>query len=417
MSNILIKWLYHEYKGNTPSVKTFDHKIWPALVGMLFVLLLSTTGTSATPPSQQEAERKLASVQAQIQKVQRKLDEDRGEYGKMERELRETERLIGQIDRRLDDAETGLQNSRQRIQELKTQQQQLLQQLSRHRGILRTQARAEYLYSGQEKLKLLLNQQDPVMISRMLVYYDYLHRARTREMEEARKVLRSINQVQDEILEQQDLTIQSQNKLLHEKQQLQQQQRKKESVLAKLSASVSAEQVKLTYLEKDEQQLRELIRNLQKALVGIADIDQKKEFRESKGKLFWPVVGKPNNRFGQRRSEAYSKLNWQGVFIPSNAGNNVRSIFHGRVVFAEWMRGFGLLIIIDHGDNYMSLYGHNQSLYKKPGEWVDAGERIAKVGNSGGNTRTGLYFEIRKQGEPINPGIWCVKPVPVSRLD
>ena len=160
-----------------------------------------------------------------------------------------------------------------------------------------------------------------------------------------------------------------------------------------------------------KKKLKKLIENLQDVLTNApTEAGRQEKFYRFKGKLFWPVVGKPSNRFGQRRNEVQGKLNWRGVFIPSNEGNNVRSIFYGRVVFAEWLRGFGLLIIISHGDGYMSLYGHNQSLYKKPGEWVAAGERIATVGNSGGNARTGLYFEIRKQGKPVNPSIWCVRP-------
>ena len=116
------------------------------------------------------------------------------------------------------------------------------------------------------------------------------------------------------------------------------------------------------------------------------------------------------------RNICQSKLNWQGVFIPSNEGNNVRSIYHGRVAFAEWMRGLGLLIIVDHGDGFMSLYGHNQSLFKQVGEWVDAGERIANVGRSGGNNKSGLYFEIRKQGDPVNPAKWCAKPASSRKI-
>ncbi len=369
----------------------------PILIVALFVSLLSVIGVSAAPPSQQEAQKKLAGVQARIQDTQRKLD-------KLERELREAEKSIGQINRRLDSNATALKSGQQRLHALKARREHLLNESSRHHDVLRMQAKIEYLYSGQEKLKLLLNQQDPAMVSRMLIYYDYLRRARTRKIERAKQVLQSIHQIQSDILKQQNLTKRIQDDLLHERQQLQRQQRKRESVRAGLGASLKKD-------EKHEKQLQELIENLQDALVNVpTEAGRQEKFYKLKGKLFWPVVGKPSNRFGQRRNEVQGKLNWRGVFIPSNEGNNVRSIFDGRVVFAEWLRGFGLLIIISHGDDYMSLYGHNQSLYKKPGEWVAAGERIATVGNSGGNTRTGLYFEIRKQGKPVNPSIWCVKP-------
>ena len=382
----------------------------PVLIYVALICWLSIAIDLLAASSQQEAEKKLIRVQTQIQKSQRKLEKNRGEVGRLEKELRESEQLIGQINQQLKETESTLENIQRRIHSLDTQKQELLEQLSKHRSILYAQIRSEYLYGGQEKLKLLLNQQEPTKLARTLVYYDYLHRARLNEIEQATQILQSVNDVQNEIVEQQNLAAHYQNDLLNEKQLLELQQHKRKSVLADLSASVSTEQAKLSDLEKDEKQLKELIKSIREALANIPVIEQGQEFEALKGKLFWPVVGKPNNQFGQNRNAARSKISWQGVFIPSNEGNNVRSIFHGRVAFAEWMRGLGLLIIVDHGDGYMSLYGHNQSLYKQPGEWVNAGELIATVGNSGGNTRPGLYFEIRKQGKPINPAKWCTKP-------
>ncbi len=420
MSNTLIKPLNH---GLIDGIKFFmTHqicytKLYQNAFSILRVVIysalicwLSVGIDLQAAPSQQEAEKKLANVQAQIQKSQRKLEKDRGEIGQLEKELRQSEQLIGQLNQQLRDTETTLENSRQRIHSLDTQKQELLGQLSKHRSILYAQIRSEYLYGGQEKLKLLLNQQEPTKLARTLVYYDYLHRARLHEIEQATQILQSVNEVQNEIVEQQNLADQYQKNLLNEKQLLEQQLNKRKSVLANLSASVSTEQANLSHLERDEKQLKELVKSIREVLANIPVIDQGQEFKALEGKLFWPVVGKPNNQFGQKRNAARSKISWQGVFIPSNEGNNVRSIFHGRVAFAEWMRGLGLLIIVDHGDGYMSLYGHNQSLYKQSGEWVNAGELIATVGNSGGNTRPGLYFEIRKQGKPINPAKWCTKP-------
>ena len=365
--------------------------------------------------TQQEAEQKLAKLQAQIQKSQQKLEKNRGEAGQLEKELRESERHIGELNQQLKTTETTLADTRKQIRSLETQKQGLLGELSKHRSIFYSQIRSEYLYGGQQKLKLLLNQQESTTLSRNLVYYDYLHRARLQEIEKASQILQSVNKVQAEIHEQENNIAQSQSKLLTKKQSIVEQQQKRESVLATLSDSVSSEQAKLSNLEKDETQLKELIKDIRETLAGIPVIDQGQKFGSLKGKLYWPVVGRPSNKFGQRRNAARSKLNWQGVFIPSKEGNNVRSIFHGRVAFAEWMRGLGLLIIVDHGDGYMSLYGHNQSLYKQPGEWVKAGDLIATVGNSGGNTSPGLYFEIRKQGEPVNPANWCTKSASAAR--
>ncbi len=372
---------------------------------------LGLVASSQADPYRQEVEEQLIKIQAQIQKSQHQLEEDRDELGKLEKELRRSEQMLGQLNRKLNESESILEDSHQRVQELATQKQRLSKKLSVHRRILYTHIRSEYLYGGQGKLKLLLNQQEPTKLARTLVYYDYLQRARLRKIEQVREILLSIDEVQTGIMEEQNSIAQMKVELLNQKQRLERQQQNRKSILADLNARVSTEQVRLIDLEDDERRLKELIKNLGETSDSMPILKEGQRFQEFKGRLYWPVTGKPGNQYGQRRNSGPGKLRWQGVFIPSDEGNNVHSIFAGRVAFAEWMRGLGLLIIVDHGDGYMSLYGHNQSLYKHPGEWVNAGERIATVGNSGGNTRAGLYFEIRKQGKPVNPEIWCTRPV------
>lgn len=387
----------------------------PGLLAASLVCMAVFTTPLSGAPSQQEVEQKLDRVHGQIQASQLRLEKHRGEAGALEAELREFERRIGQLNLQLGDTEATLKDHRNRVRSLESRKQGLQKQLSRHRNILHAQMRSEYLYAGQEKLKLLLNQQEPATLGRTLVYYDYLHRARMNEIEVVGKVLRELGQVQEEIEAQEKSLARTQSVLSARKQEIAQEQAKRKRVLERMEARVSGEQARLARLETDRQQLQELLDELLAALINIPHIDQGQDFRKEKGKLFWPVAGKPSNRFGQRRNFSRRALYWQGVFIPGRAGNDVYNIFHGRVVFAEWMRGLGLLMIIDHGNGYMSLYGHSQSLYKRPGEWVKAGERIASVGNSGGQSRTGLYFEIRRHGKPVNPQLWCKKPVPSGR--
>ena len=379
----------------------------------LWVILSSSVFAE---PSQQETEKKLAKVQEQIRKSQQKLEQQRGELGELEKQLRESDKSIGELNLQLGTTEAHLKNSQEKIAALQAEEHQLQKQLSRHQHILYAQIRSEYQYGSQQKLKLLLNQQEPDKLGRDLVYYDYLHRARLSEIEKAKQILVSVSEVQAEIKQQEQLALQAKQKLLQEKTSLVQVQGKRKNTITSLNKSVTSEKQKLLDLESNEKQLKSVIEKLRAALADIPVIDQRKGFSKSKGKLYWPVVGKPSNKFGQRRNEAGSKLNWQGVFIPSNEGNNVRSIYHGRVAFAEWMRGLGLLIIVDHGDGFMSLYGHNQSLFKQVGEWVDAGERLATVGRSGGNTKPGLYFEVRKKGDPVNPANWCSKPASSRKI-
>lgn len=386
-----------------------------AVLIMLFVLVCAVCiGVVFAEPTQQETQKRLSKVQEQIRKSQQKLEQQRGELGDLEKLLRESEESIGNLNQQLVVTETELEQSQEKIVELQVEEKQLQKQLSKHHDILYAQVRSEYQYGGQQKLKLLLNQQEPEKLGRNLIYYDYLHRARLSEIDKATKVLQSVNEVQIEIRQQEKLAEQSRVSLLKEKQLLEQAQSQRKTAISSLNSNVSSEKEKLASLEGNEKRLKGLIEELRATLADIPVFNKGKGFSKSQGKLYWPVVGKPSNKFGQKRNTARSNINWQGVFIPSAEGNNVRSIYHGRVAFAEWMRGLGLLIIVDHGDGYMSLYGHNQSLFKQVGEWVDAGEKVATVGNSGGNNKSGLYFEIRKQGSPINPAKWCAKAA-VSR--
>lgn len=378
-------------------------------ISLAFLVCAVCIGVVLAEPTQQETQKKLSKVQEQIRKSQQKLEQQRGELGGLEKLLRQSEESIGSLNQQLAVTETDLKQSQEKLVELQIEEKQLQKQLSKHHNILYAQVRSEYQYGGQQKLKLLLNQQKPEKLGRNLIYYDYLHRARLSEIDKATKVLQSVNEVQLEIKQQEKVTEQSKANLLNEKKLLEQAQNQRKSAISSLNSNVSSEKEKLASLEGNEKQLKGLIEKLRAALADIPVFDKGKGFSKSQGKLYWPVVGKPSNKFGQKRNTARSNTNWQGVFIPSTEGNNVRSIYHGRIAFAEWMRGLGLLIIVDHGDGYMSLYGHNQSLFKQVGEWVDAGEKVATVGNSGGNNSTGLYFEIRKQGSPINPAKWCAK--------
>ena len=360
-------------------------------------------------PTQKEAEKKLVQVQEQIRTSQKKLEQQSGELGGLEKLLRESEQNIGNLNQQLVATEASLIKSRNKITQLQAEEMQLQKQLAKHQDILYAQIRSEHQYGGQQKLKLLLNQEEPEKLGRNLIYYDYLHRARLNEMGKATKVLQSVVDVQAVIKQEQALTEQAKVSLLNERNLLETAQKQRKSAVDSLNSNVSSEKQKLASLEGNEKSLKGLVEKLRTALADIPVVDKSKGFNKSQGKLYWPVVGKPSNKFGQKRNSARSSMNWQGVFIPSNEGNNVRTIYHGRVAFAEWMRGLGLLIIIDHGDGYMSLYGHNQSLFKQVGEWVEAGEKVATVGNSGGYNKPGLYFEIRRQGNPINPAKWCAK--------
>ena len=386
------------------------------LIAVVLILPMSDQQFVYAAMDQHEVEQQLEKIQAQIVKSQRKLESDRNEFFQLENKLSQSEKTIGKLNQQLTDTKNDLKVSQKKIQSLNIQKQKLQSQLLKHNKLLYAQIRSEYFYGGQQRLKMLLNQQQPTKLGRDLVFYDYIHKARLNEIQQATTILKELNSVHEKLDVEQNISNQTQSRLLSQKEKIVEQQKQRKAVIASLNTNISSEEKKLSRLEKDEKQLKEIINELQNALANLPGIDSDQKFGEYKGKLYWPVVGKPRNKFGKKRNSATSKLIWNGVFISSKEGNNVRSIFHGRVAFAEWMRGLGLLIIIDHGNGYMSLYGHNQSIYKHTGEWVNAGERIATVGDSGGNAKTGLYFEIRKQGKPVNPALWCTKPASSRKL-
>jgi septal ring factor EnvC (AmiA/AmiB activator) len=158
-------------------------------------------------------------------------------------------------------------------------------------------------------------------------------------------------------------------------------------------------------MEQNRKELEKLVAAIEKAVANLEVPDDYQPFKAARGTMPWPIGGKRANSFGRPRNEG--KMRWQGVTIPASEGDSVKAIHHGRVVYADWLRGSGLLMIIDHGEGYMSLYAHNQSLLREVGEWVSAGTPISTVGNSGGQEQSALYFEIRHQGKPTNPTKWC----------
>ena len=265
--------------------------------------------------------------------------------------------------------------------------------------------RAAFVIGRQGFLKLLLDQRDPGAVSRNLRYYDYFNRARARRIHAVTKELDRIDTLRASIAHQMDALHRLQARQRQEKGSLQDQQRARGEVLAKVNARIKTRSQRLARMVDNEHRLETLLQRLRQALSDIPDTAGNLPFRRLKGRLQWPSKGTIENRFGDSRR--LGNLKWHGVLIDAGMGADVHAVYHGRVAFADWLRGFGLLIIIDHGDGYMSLYGHNQSLYKEVGDWVETGEVIASVGNSGGRNHPGLYFEIRHNGVPTNPVLWC----------
>lgn len=346
----------------------------------------------------------LKQLRGHINTIQSQIDQLRGQRLQAERDLRDTERRISVLGTSI--RQLGRRITRQR-KDLVNIQQEITQQSGRLHGnqdVLKQQVRAAYI-SGQEAyLKLILSQRDPQRMGRMLVYYDYLNHARVEEIEGLQTTLQKLaNLNRRKQATQKDLEQLLQRKAA-DKTAMEVSQKRRQILLAQLALKLEDKEVELAQLKEDEQRLHMLLNDLNSALSDIPAVPkQLQAFASLKGELSWPVTGKLEARFGTTRSRS---LRWKGVLLDASKDKQVRAVSHGRIAFSDWLRGYGLLTIVDHGNGYMSLYGQNHSLYKKAGDWVERGEIIAEAGDKGGE-KPQLYFEIRHRGKPVNPQRWC----------
>jgi septal ring factor EnvC (AmiA/AmiB activator) len=381
------------------------------LVSTLF--LFPAPSTLAAEDAAEKA-RELQALRSQIQALQEELAANRKRKSGAETKLHEIERQIGQTSRVLRQIDADLQSNREQLDTLRNEQRIQAEKLRQQREQLAREARAAYAMGRQQQIKLLLNQEQPAAVSRMMTYFGYLSRARSEQIEAMRATWLTLRQLEDSIGSKTSALLDLRNQRVAESEQLQAQQQARKRAIAGLSRELRKQGGELKRLKSNERQLQELVHSLQELLADIPpDSGQQQPFKNLKGQLRWPAQGHLAQRFGTQRG--ISGLRWQGVVIAAPEGGSVHTVAQGRVAFADWMRGFGLLLIIDHGDGYMSLYGHNQALYKEVGDWVDSGDMVATLGASGGQIESGLYFELRYKGRPINPIRWCKgKPAAVS---
>ena len=275
--------------------------------------------------------------------------------------------------------------------------------LTDERRVLAEQVRMTYLSGRGEMTKLLLNQQNPARLGRLLVYYDYLNLARSerigavsRDLEDQERLAGESEQVAAEMasLEQAQAD---------EVDSLENAQEERRRVLARIEEGIRGADSELQRLLEEERRLTQVVTEVD-ALVTEYPVDLALAFRESRGRLTWPVQGDLINDYGDSRVDG--QLRWNGVMVGAPRGSPVHSVHSGRVVYADWLPGLGLLVIVDHGMGYMSLYGHNEAILTESGASIGAGQPIARVGDSGGQRQSALYFEIREDGDPIDPRPW-----------
>ncbi len=374
----------------------------------LFVLFLSlsvSTLFAADDYAAKSSQHK--KLQSTIDSLRSKLEKARGEQSSLRSQLRPVEREIGQLNSSLKQLKKNLKSEQLELKQLGAEKNQQQSGILSQRKELEQLVRSNYALGRQGPLKFLLNQEDPSAVSRTLVYYEYFNQARAKKIAAINIRLTELKLLETRIgkkVRSIEALYQTQKS---KKDQLNKRSHDRRSLLAKLDAEVRDKSQLLENLKADEKMLGKLLSGLRKALADIPrEKGERKPFSSLKGHLKLPVKGKISTRFGRIRDKG-SGLKLRGIIIDAKEGRDVKAIAHGRVAFSDWLRGYGLLLIIDHGGGYMSLYGYNQSLYRDVGDWVEQGEVIAGVGLSGGRSQAGLYFEVRNQGKPVNPLLWC----------
>jgi len=477
-------------------------KRWSFIVA---ILMLGVNLPSFAQKNVAQTGKELNKVQSNIKQLNQNIHQIRGKQDSLSKQLRKIEKQYGKTAGSLHELKLKIKQKKQRLKDIQheVQQRQADAKLQSHE--LSGQIKAAYIMGKKEKLKLLLNQQDPALASRMLVYYQYLNQARLKELAIIKANLEQLEQLKTEKKQEQGLLKHALKLRETEKVDLAKTKKQRKHLLSKLNRDFKSKSKQLNSLVTDEKQLQQVIVRLEKQAlkrekeeqeqqrlaeqkhqqvlaerkraekerqknlvlakrkaaklkqhqaklkryeakskqsqkkdgflaeeprVKIARIDKKSKpkplilaskskpkkykpfsstsgqsFYKQKGRLPWPIAGKLVKKFGSRRSDT----RWDGVLIAAKEGADIRAVTTGKIVFADWLRGYGLLVIIDHGKGYMTLYAFNQSLYKKKGDRVKAGTVIAAVGKSGGRTKSGLYFGVRKRGKAVNPVKWCRK--------
>ena len=372
-----------------------------ALVTGLAVLWLGAGPAAAQDPTpeREAAERQLAELKAEIESLRAELDAARGEHRDAQQRLRETELEVQAETLKLREIRAEVAAHQAELERMDQERETYLASLAERRDELSAQVLAAYRLGRQSRLKMLLNQDDPSELSRMMAYYEYVSRAQLERIAGLREALATLERMQADIDAELRALAEVQTRQEATLEALGERREQRAEALAALEGEIGAGESRLAELERNRRDLEALIERLADALADIpADLGEAARLAPRKGQLPMPVPGRLVAAYGQPRAAG---LDWQGWLIRAEPGTDVQAVARGRVAYADWLRGYGLLMIIDHGDGYMTLYGHNESLLNSVGDWVEAGQPVATASGD-----PGLYFELRKDGQAQDPAAW-----------
>lgn len=353
--------------------------------------------------SQEEAEGRLNALRNQIAALKKSLEQDRSDHRSEQEELKYLDLAIQETSRQLRELGKQEANTIAELERLEAQRAEQIQALQHRQGELSQQINATYRLATQSRAKLILNQDSAAQMSRMLAYYDHINRAQIEKINALKALLSELESIYERIREELSALKEVQSEQSSVLLQQQEQRGGRSVLVAALEEKINSSQAQLQEFERNRSDLEALIEKLNDVLSDIpTDLGKHLDVASQKGQLPMPVKGRVMHGFGQQRNAG---MRWQGWLIEAGSGTEVSNIAYGRVAFADWLRGYGLLMIIDHGQGFMSLYGYNESLLWDVGDWVEPGEIIAVVGSIPGGEQ-GLYFEMRKGGKAVDPASW-----------
>ena len=374
----------------------------------LSVFLLAACAWTYAQDSEltQIKERELEQVREKISDLKSSMDRQAAERDRISGDLQAAEVLIAEQRNHLKDLERQRDFSEKKKAELEDKLANRKAELNAETEQLAAQVVAAYTSGEQERIKLLLNQHDPATLGRVLTYYRYMSEFRGNNIETVNGHIAELADLQEQAAREEARLAGLARARTAELTELNAAQENRQALLVALKSRIAEEGSEIERLAAEEQDLARLIAELT-SILSDYPITSEEPFSKYKGRLTWPVAGNLLHDFGQPRSS--SSVKWNGVVLAAPRGREVRSIYHGRDVFADWLAGMGLLVIVDHGEGFMSLYGYNETTLKSAGDWVAPGDVIATVGDSGGQQQTGLYFEVRQGTRPLNPRTWVVR--------
>ncbi len=350
----------------------------------------------------------VAALKKRISSIDNWLKDAEKDRSSLERQLATTEQRISELTRERRNLRQQADEQQQKLDELRLQESQLAESLEKQRESLKKQIRAAWMEGGAPALKILLNEIEPGQIARTLTYYEYLSKDTVGRLEAFQKSLRELKTARAAVQASRTELAKTEADLDQRQQQLTETRAEREQTLVALKQDIRSRRSERDDLEADRKRLEQLLEEVQQAIASIPSPNESRPFKSLRNKLPWPAQGRVVTNYGAAYADG--KLRRSGLIMNTAENAEVTAVHYGRVVFANWLRGFGLMTIIDHGDGYMTLYGHSSSLFTAPGDWVQAGETIAVAGRTGGTDDPAVYFEVRQNGKPVNPRSWLGKP-------